>query len=156
LEESAVLLYKQNVNLQSVKPFVLPGIFVLFFGFCAAAAQNRENKLATADQRRIIGFLLNDKFKGSNEETVYLSTANIPPEIRKDFPSPQNVRVRLISPESAAASELCAYEFGEFQFIDKFVSVSFGNCREGLAYDFVKDGGDWKGVSTVISRELFY
>jgi hypothetical protein len=142
-----------------MKRFVLLNIFILFFGFCAvvpAQEQETEKKLAAAEQRQIIAFLLNDKFKSSPEKTVYISTANIPAEIRKNFPLLKNKTIRLVSPAAAAASEICAYEFGEFQFIEKFVSVSFGNCAEGLAYDFIKDGGRWKGVSSTVTRELFY
>ncbi len=134
----------------------LLSIVVLFFCFCAINGQETENKLAAGDQRRIIGILLNEKFKTSSEETIYLSTANIPEEIQKDFPAVKNKTIRLIAPQSSESDEVCAYEFGEFQFIEKFVSVSFGSCREGLAYDFIKDGDRWKGVSSTVTRQLFY
>jgi 5,10-methylenetetrahydrofolate reductase len=135
---------------------VLLSIFVLLFCFGAAYAQKTENKLAAADQRLIIGILLNEKFKNSPEKIIYLSTANIPEEIRKNFPPVKDKTIRLISAETAGESETCAYEFGEFQVIDKFVSVTFGSCREGLAYDFIKDGDRWKSVASTITRELFY
>ncbi|GEM_PF-4727022 len=152
-----VLLYKQDMNLQLVKRRALPGIFALLFCFCAAAhAQETENKLLNVDQRRIIAVLLENKFKDSAEETIYISTVNIPDDIQKNFPPVKNKNFRLVSPEAAKDTEICAYGFGKFEFIDKFVSVSFGSCREGLAYDFIKDGNGWKSVGLVITREIFY
>lgn len=139
-----------------MKSRALLSIAVLFFCFCAINGQETENKLAAADQRQIIGILLNDKFKSSPEETIYLSTANISEVIQKDFPTVKNKTIRLVAPQTSESAEVCAYEFGEFQFIEKFVSVSFGNCREGLAYDFIKDGDRWKGVSSTVTRQLFY
>ena len=38
----------------------------------------------------------------------------------------------------------------------KYSKTTFGNCREGLAYDFIKESGEWKSVSSVIIREIFY
>ena len=136
---------------------VLSGIFVLLFCFCAANAQESENKLPANDQRRIVEVLLEDKFNGTNEETIYISTANLADELRKNFPRLRNKKIRLVSPEAATKnSEICAYEFGRFEFIDKFVSVTFGSCRDGLAYDFIKDGGEWKSVGSIVVREIFY
>ncbi|HVE58121.1 MAG TPA: hypothetical protein VNB22_14915 [Pyrinomonadaceae bacterium] len=134
----------------------LLSILVLFFCFCAAHAQETENKLTTADQRRIIEILLTNKFDGGSETTIYISRSNLKKEIQQDFPFPENVKVQLVSPETAVDSELCAYEFGEFQVIDKFVSVSFGNCRDGLVYDFIKSGDGWKSVSSTVTRQILY
>lgn len=144
------------MSLQFMKARALLSIAVLFFCFCAIEAQETENKLAAADQRQIIGILLNDKFKSSPAEAIYLSTANIPKEIQKNFPTVKNKPIRLIAPQTSESAEVCAYEFGEFQFIEKFVSVSFGNCREGLAYDFIKEGDRWKSVASTVTRQLFY
>lgn len=150
-------MYKRNVNLQFINRCARLGVFVLLFCFSAVNAQEEnENKLAPADRRMIISILLNERFKTAEETTIYLTTANIPDEIQKDFPTVKDKTVRLVSPETARREEICAYEFGVFQFIDKFVSVAFGNCREGLAYDFVKEDDRWKPVSSVIIRELFY
>lgn len=161
MEKFAGLLYKNNVNLQFINRCALLGVFVLLFGFsCVVNAQSGKesegNKLAPADRRLIIAVLLNERFKNSPESVLYLTTANIPEEIQKDFPTLKDKTVRLVSPETARQGDICAYEFGEFQFVDKFVSVSFGNCREGLAYDFVKEDDRWKTVSSTITRELFY
>lgn len=150
-------MYKRNVNLQFIKPPALFVVLVLLFCFGALNAQEKtENNLAAADQREIIRVLLNEKFKTSPEEEIYLTTANIPDEIQKNFPAIRNKTVRLVSADAARQGDICAYEFGEFQYIDKFVSVSFGSCREGLAYDFVKDGDRWKPVSSTVTRQLFY
>jgi hypothetical protein len=145
------------MNFQFAKFRLLAGVAVLFFCFCAgAAAQETENKLSVDEQRRIIGILLNDKFKNSPEEIIYISTANLPEEISNDFPALKNKTIRLVTAQRVAEEGLCAYEFGEFQFVDKYVSVTFGSCREGLAYDFVKAATGWKGVGLTITRELFY
>lgn len=140
-----------------MKRRLLLSIFVILFWATAALAQSvAKTELSTTDQRRIIALLLADKFKRSGEETIYISTANLPKTIQKNFPPLENVKVRLVSEKQAAASLLCAYEFGKFEFIDRFVSVTFGNCREGLAYDFIKSGGDWKSVGLVVTREISY
>jgi hypothetical protein len=144
------------MNLQFIKRCVLPGIFALLFCFGAAHAQKDENKLAAADERRIIAVLLEDRFKNSPEKTIYISTVNLSDGIEKSFQPVKNKTIRFVAPSTAADSALCAYEFGEFQVIDKFVSVTFGNCREGLAYDFIKAGDEWKGVSSIVIRELLY
>ena len=156
MEERAVLLYKQNMISQFSSRRALFGIFLLLICLCAARAQEAENKLSAADKRQIIGVLLNEKFKRSPEKTIYISAKNISDEIQKDFPSVKNKAIRLVSEDEAADSDACAYEFGEFQFIEKYVSVTFGNCREGLAYDFVKYGSRWKSVAATVTRELFY
>ena len=134
----------------------LLGIFLILICLCAARAQEAENKLSAAEKRQIIAVLLNEKFKRSTEKTIYISTTNISDEIQKDFPSVKNKTIRLVSKEEAANSDICAYEFGDFQFIEKYVSVTFGNCQEGLAYDFVKYGDRWKSVAATVTRELFY
>ena len=135
---------------------MLPGIFVLLFWASATRAQETENRLAPAEQRRIIAVLLNEKFTDAPEKTIYITTANIAPEVQKNFQPLKNKMIRFVSRDAATRGELCAYEFGEFQVIDKFVSVTFGNCREGLAYDFIKDGAEWKGVSSTVIREMLY
>ena len=143
--------------MQFKTPRALYVVFVLLVCFGALTAQEKtESKLAAADQREIITVLLNEKFKTSPEEIIYLTTAHIPDEIQKNFPAVKDKTVRLVSPEAARRGDICAYEFGEFQFVEKFVSVSFGSCREGLAYDFVKDGDRWKPVSSTVTRQLFY
>jgi len=139
-----------------MKPVFFLSIFVLFFSFTAVRAQAAENELTFADKRQIIGVLLNEKFSGSPEKTIYVSTANLPDEIQKDFPPVKNKKIQLVSTEPTADTEVCAYEFGKFEFIDKFVSVTFGDCREGLAYDFKKFGDRWKSVGLTITKPLFY
>ena len=140
-----------------VKRRILTGIFVLLCCVCAANAQETENKLAASDQREIIALLLADKFEGSDEETIYISTANLPDEVRKNFPQLKNKKVRFVSPANAGKnSDGCAYEFGKFEYIDKFVSVTFGSCRDGLAYDFIKETDGWKSVSRIVIREIYY
>ncbi|HEY8559833.1 MAG TPA: hypothetical protein VIL74_05475 [Pyrinomonadaceae bacterium] len=146
------------MNRQFAKRGLLPVLFVLLCGFSAAPAQQKKGETAlnlpVADQRQIIEILLRENFENAPEATIYLSTANIPEALRKNFAPLVNKTVRFVRP--AESAEFCAYEFGEFQTIDKFVSVSFGNCREGLAFDFIKDGGAWKAVSSIYVREMLY
>ena len=141
------------------KSCVLLSIFVLFFCFTAVSAQEEEetrDELPVSDQRQIIETLLREKFNGTGEKTIYISTANLPDELQKTFPPIKNKRIQLVSAETVAGSEVCAYEFGKFEFIDKFVSVSFGDCNEGLAYDFKKYGDKWKSVGLTITKPLLY
>jgi len=140
-----------------LKPYVLLSILVLFFSFnIATNAQETEKELSVGDQRQIIEALLREKFTGSPEKTIYISTANLSNEIQKDFPLVKNKRIQFISADTVANSEVCAYEFGKFEFIDKFVSVSFGDCNEGLAYDFKKYGDKWKSVGLTITKPILY
>jgi|SRR5215203_4966313 len=156
MEKSRALSYKQDMSVNFMKRSVLPGIFVILFCLPAAFAQNTAPQLSTADQRRVIEILLANKFERSTEKTIYISTANLPKEIQKTFPRLKNIKVRLVSAETPNSSGLCVYEFGRFEFIDKFVSVAFGNCREGLAYDFIKTNGEWKSVGLVMTRQISY
>ena len=144
------------MSLKFMKRSLLLSIFVILFCLTTVFAQNTNTKLSPADQRRIIEILLTDKFERSTEKTIYISTANLPKGLRKNFPRLKNIKVRLVSAKTPVNSGLCVYEFGRFEFIDKFVSVSFGNCREGLAYDFIKTDGEWKSVGLVFTRQISY
>lgn len=141
------------MNKNSVKGSLLTGILVLFFSL-TVAAQTEGDKLPVADQQQIIKSLLTEKFAKSSEKTIYISTANLSEEVLKDFPTLKNKKIQLVPPDEA--KENCAYEFGEFEFIEKYVSVSFGNCREGLAYDFMKSRFEWKSVGLIIIKDVSY
>lgn len=135
---------------------LLFSIFVLFFSFVPVNSQENNSELPLIEKKQIIESLLKEKFSDSPEKTIYISTANLSDDIQKDFPTLKNKKIQLISTETAKNSEACAYEFGEFQFIDRFVSVTFGNCSEGLAYDFKKFGDKWKSVGLTVTKEIFY
>ena len=85
-------------------------VFVLLFCFSAVNAQEEKNetRLAPADRRLIIAALLNERFKNSSETTIYLTTANIPDEIQKNFPTLRDKTVRLVSPASMIAAPMSA------------------------------------------------
>lgn len=136
-----------------MKLYFLLGIFVFFFCFTIAApAQKTENELTLDDKRQIIESLLKEKFKRSPEKKIYISTANLPDEIQNDFPPIKNKKIQLVSAENSADSGTCVYEFGKFEVTGRFISISFGNCNEGLAYDFTKFGDTWKSVGLTIER----
>lgn len=136
-----------------MKPCFLLSIVVLFLGAFVASAQIAETALPIADQRSIIEILLKEKFDKSSDETIFISTANLPAEIREEFSPLKNKKVRFVSTQN---SDVCAYEFGKFEFIEKYVSVTFGDCREGLAYDFMKSGSSWKSVGLIITKPILY
>ncbi len=147
------MLYKQYVKLKFKKLFLLLGIFVSFFCLLVEAnAQKTENKPSLADKREIIESLLKEKFDKSAEKIIYISTINLPTEIQNDFPPVKNKKIQFISSKNSAISGLCAYEFGKFEVINKFVSVAFGDCNSGLAYDFIKFRDKWKSVGLVIIK----
>jgi hypothetical protein len=147
------LLYKQYVKLKFKKLSLLLSIFVSFFCLLIEAnAQKVENEPLIADKREIIESLLKEKFDKSPEKTIYISTINLSTEIQNDFPTVKNKKIQFISPENSANSGLCAYEFGKFEVIDKFVSVAFGDCNSGLAYDFIKFRDKWKSVGLIIIK----
>jgi hypothetical protein len=139
-----------------MKPLMLLSIFLIFFCSVAVHAQETETGLTLADQRRIIGLVLEGKFKKSPRKTIYVSTINLPEEIQKDFPAIKNIQIQLVSEKDAVGFEPCPYEFGKFEFIDKYVSVTFGNCIEGLAYDFIKNGDEWEPAGLVITKPILY
>ncbi len=145
------------MTLKFKKLFLLLSVFVSIFCLTtAASAQKTENELSLADKRQIIEVVLKEKFEDSSEKMIYISTANLSDEIQKNFPSVKNKKVKFVAPAESAESDVCAFEFGEFEFIDKFASVSFGNCREGLAYDFKKYGDKWKSVGLTITKPILY
>jgi hypothetical protein len=146
------LVYKQNVKLKYKKLSLLLSIVLSFFCLTAADAQKAETEPSLADKRQIIEVLLKERFDKSSARTIYISTINLPAELQKDFPLVKNKKVELVSPEDSAKAGVCANEFGKFETIDKFVSVAFGDCNEGLAYDFIKFGDKWKSVGLNIIK----
>jgi hypothetical protein len=126
-------------------------LFTLFLSFaatCAVSGQTRE--LSIDDRRQIIESLLIEASSVSETNVIRVSAANLPAEILESFPAIKNKRVEIISPE--ISRETCAYEFGEFEILDSFVSVAFGDCNSGLAYDFKKYGDTWKSVGLNIPK----
>jgi len=143
------------MNVEFFKGLIF-SLFVFFFSFVTINAQETTTELSLSDKKQIIETLLKEKFGGSPEKMILISTANLSDDLQKDFPIIKNKKIQLISAELPKNAETCAYEFGEFQFIDRFVSVTFGNCSEGLAYDFKKFGDKWKSVGLTVTKEIFY
>lgn len=127
-----------------VATFLLTG-FVLTVCFAFnTAAQNRPDSgnlpTVAADKRAIIKLLLSDIFRGNPNETINLSTKNIPAQIRKNLPKFKDLTVRLVEDEEDA----CPFEFHLFAVSGREAFVLFGDCRSGLGYNFEKVRGRWR------------
>lgn len=128
--------------------------FIFSLAFCFVIKAEAQKAAPTlADKREIIKALLDATFtkRGFDDKTIYISKQNLPTAIRNKFPRIKDVRIKLVS-ENLEDSSLCPYQFGNFSVIDKFVTVSFGNCNEALAYNFEKIRGKWKNVPLVIEK----
>lgn len=112
-----------------------------------------ETDLAAADRIAIIKILLEEKFDRAPREIVFFSSRNLPAEVRDKFPKIRNLKAQFLAPEEAAGREICLYEFGPFTVVKNSVLVSFGNCREGLAYTFKKYGDKWKSVLVAVKKD---
>jgi uncharacterized protein with PIN domain len=115
-------------------------------------AQTSLDTLKPADRREIVKLLLENVSKNNKDKIIYVSTKNLPPEIQSDFSEITNVKIQLVSAEDAANQNRCHYQFGSFNVSNKKVSVSFGDCKAGLAYNFKKVRGKWKSVPYVIEK----
>lgn len=125
--------------------------FAIFLSFALAFPANAQtDDLSLEDRRQIVESLLRETLKDSERDVIRVSTANLPEELIKSFPTFKNKRIEIV--EASLSSETCAYEFGEFEIIGGFVSVSFGDCNSGLAYDFKKFGDKWKSVGLNIPK----
>jgi len=128
-------------------------LFVLCF--CTAAQSFGQNTLETlkpADRREIIKLLLENVSQGTSDQIIYVSVKNLSPNVQAELAGIANVKVQLVSPDGEANQNRCHYQFGAVNVSDKKVSVSFGDCRAGLAYNFKKVRGKWKSVPHVIEK----
>lgn len=123
-------------------------VVLALFSTLSAAAQTGE--ISIDDRRQIVEALLRETFKDSDRDVIHVSKANLPEELLKSFPTVKNKRIEIV--DAAKSGETCAYEFGEFEVIGRFVSVPFGDCNSGLAYDFKKFGDTWKSVGLNIPK----
>lgn len=131
---------------------------VTFASGFSAAAQTQQNgrSLDTPDspktiaaKREIIKILFSDIFRGERKETISLLTLNIPSELQENFPKLTNLSVELVPAESDNR-EKCHFVFHAFSVSQNTATVSFGNCNDGLGYNFEKIKGKWKFASSVI------
>jgi len=128
---------------------------LLILCFCFAVptmAQTSLDTLKPADRREIIKLLLENVSQNSRDKTIYVSMKNLTPEVQNELSEATNAKIQLVSPETAANQDFCHYQVGAVNISNKLVSVSFGNCKAGLAYNFKKVRGKWKSVPHVIER----
>ena len=131
------------------------GAICLLFVLCFVVqtfAQTSLDALKPSDRREIIKLLLENVSQDSRDKTIYVSMKNLTPEVQNELSEIGNVKIQLVSPETAANQNLCHYQFGAVNISNKLVSVSFGNCKAGLAYNFKKVRGKWKSVPHVIEK----
>lgn len=141
------------MKLKLKKSGVLYLLFILCFCFVVQTfAQTSLDTLKPADRREIIKLLLENVSKNSKDKIIYVSVKNLSPEVRSDLSGIAKEQVRLVSSEDKADQVRCDYHFGAINVSNKMVSVSFGNCKAGLAYNFKKVRGKWKSVPHVIER----
>ena len=115
-------------------------------------AQTSLNTLKPADRREVIKLLLENVSQNSRDKTIYVSMKNLTPELQNELSEVANAKIQLVSSETAANQDFCHYQVGAVNISNKLVSVSFGNCKAGLAYNFKKVRGKWKSVPHVIER----
>ena len=124
-----------------------------------SAAQTQQFKKSSANQetpktikakREIIKLLLADFFKNDAAKEFYLSTKNIPKEIQTEFPLLEDLKATLTEPSSRLKEDNCLFEFRSFLVNEKKASVLFGDCNNGLGYNFKKKRGIWKIVPNQI------
>jgi hypothetical protein len=128
-------------------------VFTLCFCFAVAAnAQKAKTTLKLADKREMVKLLLENIAKTRPGETIYVSTRNLPFNIQNDLSRIRKAEIKLVAPEKAENANLCHYQFGDFQIVDKFVSVALGDCNSGFAYDFQKIRGKWTIVPFVLKK----
>lgn len=128
------------------------GLLCLILCFCFTfSAYAQKASPSITDKREIIRILLETTSKNPSGKTILVSTKNLPPEIKNNFPRVKNAKIRLV-PEGASDETVCPFELGRFSVTGRLVTVSFGNCDEALAYTFKKVRGKWKSVPFVIEK----
>jgi hypothetical protein len=130
-------------------------LFVLFFAFAgnlAASAQKRQLKLSIQDKREVIKLILQNKdfrtdFKSLSEESLYLSTKNIPEQIQRNFPHIKGLNLKLVSPKKAKNS-FFHFSFENFEVENTIVKVHFSAyysiCFRDMLYTLWKKSGKWR------------
>ncbi len=100
-------------------------------------------------KREIIKILFSNIFRGEIKESILLSSKNIPEQLRSDFPQLKSLNTQIISSDS---DSVCPFVFHSFFVSENKATVSFGDCHEGLGYNFVKEDGKWRFDSNNIER----
>lgn len=106
----------------TLKFFILFVPAFIFAGSFEVSAQNRQMKLSDKERRDIFRRILQDTdfseaVEYSSNETVYLSTINIPLQLQSDFPEIKGVKFRFITPREIENLKLPLriFYFGEFK-----------------------------------------
>jgi len=153
LGSCADLLYNLDVQLKFNKISLVYLVFTLCFCFIIEAKTPKsKSALKLADKREIVKLLLENISKNSPGKTIYVSSKNLPANIQNDLSQIKNAEIKLIAPEKPANANLCAYQFDGFEVLDKYVSVSLGDCNSGLVYNFKKIRGKWTAVPFAIEK----
>lgn len=133
-------------------PFIL--LFIVF-GNTESYAQKGKIKLTLQDKRKIIKKVLEDKTfrqdfsNDSPKGTFYLSTENIPIQIRKNFLKIKDLSIKLVSPEEITTVRKVNVRltFTKFERKNKAVDVYFesnySGCFRDLKYKFWKKNRKW-------------
>jgi hypothetical protein len=106
-----------------------------------------ESAKVISAKREIIEILFSNIFRSETKDSVYLSTRNIPIELQENFPKFENIIAEFVSPDSERG-ETCPLVFHSFFVSKTKATVSFGNCSDGLGYNFEKINGKWEFASS--------
>ena len=163
------MLEKDMETGMKILSVLIISLFALFPN--VSVCNGKDIELTDKDKAQIlksilleIDFLNRGLRVGERKDVVYLSTANISPELVPEIPG---VNFTLLSPEEVEGKSktgLGYYAFGEFKVKGSKVLVSFGytwrNDRgraisyQMTYYEYRKVSGNWKGkdVKTSIGR----
>lgn len=122
---------------------MIPAAVPAQFRSADTVSENRDQAQTVKAKREIITLLFADIFRGEKKETVNLSTKNLPKQLLSNFPKFKNVSTRFVV-DDETAEDLCPFVFHSFVIAMNKATLSFGNCRDGLGYEFEKLNGKWK------------
>lgn len=109
-------------------------------------AINEDSYKVVSAKRAIIKLLFSNIFRGESKETISLATKNIPSKLQNEFPKFPNLTTKIVSSDLNQDTN-CAFIFHNFAINKNKATVSFGNCNDGLGYNFEKIKGKWQFAS---------
>ncbi|MEZ5427911.1 MAG: hypothetical protein R2747_16695 [Pyrinomonadaceae bacterium] len=138
--------------------FILPVITLIVLSLNIAGQGDShptatDTPEVTKAKRQIVKLLLKDIFRGKSGENIYLSTKNLPPKLMENFPKFKNLTARFVAEGGETETTGCPFEFRIFQVSGRKASVLFGDCRNGLGYNFEKVGGKWRFAPLEIEND---
>ena len=113
-----------------------------------------KSKPSDSDKSQIIKSILSKVFPQKDEETICLSTENIPKSLLEQFPEISGVEIKLAAPDKLEEEAGCTiehYSFGNFERKGSAVLVYFikssvsGKKYAGRGYSYHKVKGKWRG-----------